>query len=341
MFTGRNAVAPQKIIILRPLQFGDLMCAVPAFRALRAALPSAEITLLGLPWAEEFANRFHHYLDRHFCFPGFPGFPEREADIHAFPAFLTRIQAEQFDLALQMQGSGNLSNSIVALLGAKQMAGYYLQGNYHPDNDTFMPYPQRGHEIHRLLALVEFLGLMPAGQQMDDRLEFPLSDCDWREYEDLRSRYTLDADTVVIHPGARAVERRWPAEKFATVGDLLAGAGYQVLLTGTQGEHDIARQVQARMSAPAVNLCGETGYGALGALLAASRLLVSNDTGVSHLAAALRVPSVILFSTSEPERWAPLDQNLHRRIENAAGADPNMAYHEAAALLERNRQYAA
>lgn len=340
MFNGRNAVAPQKIIILRSLQFGDLMCAVPAFRALRSALPTTEITLLGLPWAEEFANRFHHYLDRHICFPGFPGFPEHGADIHAIPTFLARIQAEQFDLALQMHGSGSLSNSIVALLGAKQMAGYYVQGNYCPDGDTFMPYPQRGHEIHRLLALVEFLGLIPTGQPISDRLEFPLNDCDWREYEDLRSRYALDADTVVIHPGARAAERRWPVEKFAAVGDLLAAAGYQVLLTGTQGERDIAWQVQARMAAPAVNLCGETGYGALGVLLAASRLLVSNDTGVSHVAAALGVPSVILFSASEPERWAPLDQNLHRRIENAASAEPMTVYREAAALLERNRQYA-
>ncbi len=340
MFNGRKAVPPQKVIILRPLQFGDLMCAVPAFRALRSALPSAEIVLLGLPWAEQFANRFRHYLDRHICFPGFPGFPEREPDIYAFPQLLTRTQSEQYDLALQMHGSGCLSNSIVSLFGAKEMAGFFLEGNFCPDPNAFMPYPQHGHEIHRLLALVEFLGLMPAGQRADDRLEFPLSDCDWREYEELRNRYAFGAEMVVIHPGARAVERRWPVEKFAEVGDLLADAGYQILLTGTQSEQEIARQVQARMTAPAVNLCGETGFGALGALLAASRLLVSNDTGVSHLAPALRVPSVILFSASEPERWAPLDQNLHRRILNAGSVDPETVYREASLLLERNRQYA-
>lgn len=341
MINGRNALATQKIIILRPLQFGDLLCAVPAFRALRSAYPNAEITLLGLPWAEEFTSRFHHYLDRHITFPGFPGFPEREPDILTFPQFLSRIQSEQYDLALQMQGSGNLSNSIISLLGAKKTAGFYLDGNFCPNRSSFMRYPEHGHEIHRLLALVEFLGQIPAGQPVDDRLEFPISDCDRSEYEQLRNRFNITAETVVIHPGARAAKRRWPPEKFAAVGDLLSAAGFQVLLTGTPGERNIALQVQERMGAPAVNLCGETGLGALAALLGASRLLISNDTGVSHLAAALQVPSVILFSGSEPERWAPLDQNLHRRILNAGSEAPETVYREAERLLEGDRQYAS
>lgn len=341
MFNGRNPAAPQKIIILRPLQFGDLMCAVPAFRAIRSAHPWAEITLLGLPWAEDFANRFHHFLDRHIAFPGFPGFPEREAEIGLFPSFLERIQSEQFDLALQMHGSGSLSNSIISLFGAKQTAGFYLEGNYCPNQATFMLYPQQGHEIHRLLALVEFLRLIPTGQQADDCLEFPLYDCDWHEYGRLREQHSLGENSVIIHAGARAPDRRWPAEKFAAVADRLSAAGYQVVLTGSQGEQAIAQQVESRMTATAVNLCGETGFGALGALLASSRLLVSNDTGVSHLAAALQVPSVILFSASDPERWAPKNQKLHRRILNAGSAAPETVFQEAAGLLEKERQYAS
>lgn len=317
------------------------MCAVPAFRAIRSAYPSAEITLLGLPWAEDFTARFHHILDRHIPLPGFPGFPEQEAEIGLFPNFLEHIQTKQFDLALQMHGSGSLSNSIISLFGAKQMAGFYLNGNYCPDPTTFTLYPQQGHEIHRLLALVEFLGLIPAGQQADNRLEFPLYDCDWKEYGRLREQHLLGENSVVIHAGARASDRRWSAEKFAAVADRLSAAGYQVVLTGSDAEREIVQQVEAHMIAPAVNLCGETSFGALVALLASSRLLVSNDTGVSHLAAALRVPSVILFSSSDPKRWAPLDLYLHRRILNAANIEPESVYHKAAALLEKERQYAS
>ncbi|TMB65984.1 MAG: glycosyltransferase family 9 protein, partial [Chloroflexi bacterium] len=68
------------------------------------------------------------------------------------------------------------------------------------------------------------------------------------------------------------------------------------------------------MGFPALNFTGRTTLGGMGAVLSRSQLLVCNDTGVSHLAAALRVPSVITFVTSNPQLWAPLDHDLHRAV---------------------------
>jgi ADP-heptose:LPS heptosyltransferase len=68
------------------------------------------------------------------------------------------------------------------------------------------------------------------------------------------------------------------------------------------------------MSAPSINLAGRTDIGALGALLQGARLLVCNDTGVSHLAAALGTPSIVIFTHTDPNRWAPLDRSLHRAL---------------------------
>ncbi len=68
-------------------------------------------------------------------------------------------------------------------------------------------------------------------------------------------------------------------------------------------------------------------------LLANARLLFSNDTGVSHVAAAFQTPSVILFTASDPNRWRPLDHHLHRIIENAAEATSNAVIEQVKRLL--------
>ena len=78
------------------------------------------------------------------------------------------------------------------------------------------------------------------------------------------------------------------------------------------------------MMSPCIDLAGQTSIGVTGALLTGAKLLVCNDTGVSHVADALKVPSVVIYLASSPERWAPLDRERHRRVLGEAECRPCM-----------------
>lgn len=322
--------APKRIIILRALQLGDLLCSVPAFKTLRAAFPNTLVTLAGLSWSRSFVERFSEYLDEFIEFPGFPGFPEKEAQIEQIPSFLLEVQTRKYDLALQMQGSGAISNPLVMLFGTEKSAGFYLPGHYCPDPERFLSYPVHELEVVRHLRLMEFLGLPSQGEH----LEFPLCTQDWEEFHELQAKYDLPSNEYgVIHPGARSLDRRWPVEWFANVGDGLVERGLKVVLTGVAEEAHLTEAVASQMKSPAINLAGQTSLGGIGALLSASRLLVSNDTGVSHIADALDIPSVVLFTASDPARWAPQNSTLHRVVAWATTAMPQTVLDEVDQLL--------
>lgn len=149
----------RKLAVFRALQVGDMLCAVPALRALRAALPETRITLVGLPWAEQFARRFHKYIDDFIAFPGHAAFPEQAVNEALLPAFYEEMQKRRYDLALQMHGSGQISNQIVGAFGAKEIAGCVAGATPESrfDGQAFLRYPERGSEPERLLQLIEFL----------------------------------------------------------------------------------------------------------------------------------------------------------------------------------------
>ncbi len=301
-----------RVVVVRALKgLGDFLCVVPALRALRTAAPQAHITLIGLASSASLVPRFSHYIDELLPFPGFPGIPETSVDVMRLPPFFAEAQRRSFDLALQMHGNGTLTNPFAVMLGAAVTAGYHAPGAYCPDPEHFLPLNESDHEVQRWLRLMAHLGVPAQGEA----LEFPLQAGDWAALQALPAVATLAGGRyIAIHAGASEPGRRWLPENFATVGDYFARDGYRIVLTGTAEEVEIAAEVRAHMRYTALNLAGQTNLGALAALLSRASLLVTNDTGVSHLAAALRVPSVVVFIASDPERWAPLDRGRHRIV---------------------------
>jgi len=301
-----------KIAILRALQLGDLLCMIPAVRAIRKAYPHADITLLGLPGKEDFVERFSHYFNGFLTFPGWPGLPEQEVIPSRVTGFLLHAQQQQYDLVLQMQGSGTYTNDCCFLLDGRITAGLRAAGVWAPNEQLFPLMTESEHEILRLLKIVQALDIPIDGTT----LEFPISPDEYAGTETIMDSLQLEPGKYIcIHPGARDPRRRWPAANFAAIGDALAASGHTILITGSEEEGALTAAVAEQMQSPAIDLvehAGQTTIGEMAALIQRSQLLLSNDTGVSHIAAALNVPSVIIFSNySDPGRWAPLDQSLH------------------------------
>jgi ADP-heptose:LPS heptosyltransferase len=294
---------PRKVALLRASRIGDFLCAVPAFRALRAALPEAEIAIITLPLLCELALR-SPYLDRVIPFPGFPGIAEQFFDARRCLGFLQAVQAERFDLAIQMQGSGVHSNPFTLLLGARATAGFVRAGEGAGRLDAALPYPERGHEVSRPLALAAFLGAPARGTAT----EFPLWPADHAAAETLLREAA--PPLIGLHPSARDAARRWPPERFAATGAaLLRRHGGTLVLLGDAEAHATARALRAALPADLARRCrdltGATTLPVLGAVIARLAALVTNDSGPAHIAYALGAPTITIFGGSNPEAYGP------------------------------------
>ncbi len=314
-----------RIGIFRALHLGDMLCAVPALRALRAGCHKAHITLIGLPSAAEWAARYPHYLDDFLPFPGHPQLPELRVSEGRYRAFVAHLPND-FEWLIQLHGDGSLTNGILAEWPTRHRAGFVAKGECH--NPGFVPYPA-GHEIDRLLVLACHLG----GRGSAD-LEFPLRSEDFARLKGTAAFADLfDNEYVVVHPGSRAPSRRLAPEFFEDVIAFLAER-VRVVLTGSAAEWDLNAGL-AHAGPGVINAAGLTSLGALGALIAGARCVVTNDSGPSHLCAALHTPSLVIVSGSDPDRWAPKNRRLHRLLDVRAGLVPERLTDAVAELWEQ------
>ncbi|HZT09180.1 MAG TPA: glycosyltransferase family 9 protein [Chloroflexota bacterium] len=309
---GINLSSLRRIAVFRALHLGDMLVAVPALRALRRALPRAEIVFVGLPWAREFLARFH-YVDRFLDFPGCPGIRETAYSPARTERFLSIATKLRIDLAIQMHGNGAASNRFVASLGARATLGYAID----PDRSVLslpLAYPgDNVPEVQKPLRLLERAGIPPQGTH----LEFPVLRDDIDELDRLAEDRGLDWDEfwIGIHPGASAASRRWPLERYARLADrLVTDLEARVVLFGGPGEGELAAQIPRWIRPSVLDLSGQTSLGVLAAAIHRLRGFISNDSGPAHLAEAVGCPTVTIFGPGNVARWGPRDPGRRRVV---------------------------
>jgi ADP-heptose:LPS heptosyltransferase len=158
------------------------------------------------------------------------------------------------------------------------------------------------HETLRGLELTNFLGFLPVEPEM---VLVPHEE-DEEGAAKLLERYGIErfASFAIVHPGASASSRTYPPKRYAAVVEELAEkSGLPVLVTGGPGEEDLTRRVAGSTGIP---VGGEMGFGEFAALVARATVMVTNNTGTTHVASAMKRPVVTVFAgTNPPEQWGP------------------------------------
>jgi ADP-heptose:LPS heptosyltransferase len=192
--------------------------------------------------------------------------------------------------AVNLHGRGPQSHR--ALLAARPSR---LIAFHHPDIAESAHGPEwrpREHEVHRWCRLLEWFGVKTDSSSLDIR----------RPDRPIAERA---AGAVLLHPGAKDPARRWPAGRWGELAAALRARGRRVVVTGGPTESELARSVARLGRLDAASILTQIDVLDLVAAVAAARLVVVGDTGVSHVATATRTPSIVLFGPTSPDRWGP------------------------------------
>lgn len=333
--TPRLSYEPGRIAVLHAKALGDLIVTLPALAALKETYPAAELILLARPWAKAFLEGRPSPMDRVVAVPAIPGIhagsaaslpsgktPAPEAAGGANPdeveEFFAAMRAEQLSVALHMHGSGKAANPFLHRLGAGLTVG--MCNPPAEPLDRSIPYVHYQSEVLRNLEVAALVGACTA--RLEPHVE--VTAADEEEAAPIR-RQARNRPYVVLHPGAADLRRAWPATRFSTVADGLAAKGYTVIITGTREEEPMVARVMRGIRCPPSPPAGSAdfagpfpipciglGLGGLAALLGASALVISGDTGPLHLARAVGAATVGIYWAPNVLNWGPLTRERHR-----------------------------
>jgi heptosyltransferase-2 len=285
----------QRLLIVCPSWVGDTVMATPVFRAVSAAYPDARIIALMRPGLD-------HML------AGVPWIHDRiTVDLAGLrgPGRAARSIRRHDPQAALLLPNSFCSALAVRLAGVPKRLGYDRDGRGLLLTDR-VPAPKSALPIPMLDYFGRLAAIALGVPSIDLRPELVVGAVEEEAADRLLEG--VAGGFVLLNPGANRAAKRWPTERFARAGDALAERyGLAIVVTGSPAEATLARSIAEHAENPVVDLV-ERGVdlGSLRAVIARAKLVITNDTGPRHIAAALGTPTVSLFGPTD-HRWTTLD----------------------------------
>ena len=298
------AGAYENILLIKPSSLGDVVMALPALSALRRSFPRARIHWLIRPEFAPLIEGHPHVdeivlFDRRFLAKAW----HSAAACRGLVSLISNLRHGHYDAVLDLQGLFR-TGLLAWLSGCPRRFGSRWREMAHLFYTTSVP-PRFEwiHVVDYYLKLVEMMG------GSDLRPEFVLAEkpAARTAARELLSGHKIDIERyAVVIPGSAQTSKCWPVERFAALVDRLASEhGLAVAAIGGPSENGLIETIRSLAKHPPANLASRTSLPALVEVLRGAKLVVSNDTGPGHIAAALGRPLVMMFSWSNPLRVGP------------------------------------
>jgi heptosyltransferase II len=296
-----------RILIRATNWVGDAIMALPALRAIRRRFPVAHIAIVARPYVADI------YRDQLICDRFYPYDDPKglRAGLGQREGLATELRAQKFELAILLQNAFDAA-WLAWRAGIPERVGYARDGRQLLLTKAVrVPKPGEipAHEQFYYLEL-----LRRAGWTESLNGEESISLILPRKAKERAGEYLLavgvrpDAPRIAIGAGASYGSAKcWPAERFAEVANrLIEEFDAEVILFGTAGERAVGNAIAAAMRRPPIDLIGKTTIAELPGLLSECHLFVGNDSGAMHVAAAVGVPVVAIFGSTDPNGTAPV-----------------------------------
>jgi len=303
---GERWAAARHVLAVRLDALGDVLMTTPALRALKQSAPERRVTLLTSPAGAEVAALVPEVDDVLVYDAPWVKATAPRPDSGPDHATIDRLRSGRFDAAVvfTVYSQNPLPSAMLCYLADVPLRLAHCRENPYQLLTDHVPDPEPDkrirHEVRRQLDLVAAVGC----RTDDERLSLRVGDKARVFVHGLLYGMGLDRGRpwAVIHPGASAPSRRYPSDGFAEAArQLVRGAGWQVVFTGGADERDLIESIQRRLGAASFSLAGRLNLEQLAALIAAAPLLISNNTGPAHVAAAVGTPVVDLYALTNPQ----------------------------------------